>query len=243
MWFFRILITEDIFVRLTEVLTGPGAYPFLFVFVFVEQIGLPIPAAPLLIAAGAMASRNHLDLFAVTLVVLLASVLADYIWYRLGFSQDGPASRLLQRHFDGRMQRTAESLCTRYGNWSLVFAKFVPGVSTAVPPLCGALGMGSMTFLLFDALGTLLWSSVFTGIGYHFGMDLDFSIGGGPGTWAWLAFTSVLCGAYFGWNHARASAPYTYHKSDGGFFRPPDFLAIAAPQGIPAVCCPRANCG
>ena len=56
-------------------------YTVLFVGVFVEQIGVPIPAAPLMLAAGALAGTERLNLPLAIALASLATVLADTLWY------------------------------------------------------------------------------------------------------------------------------------------------------------------
>ena len=70
--------------RAISMLPGPQGYTILFLWVFAEQIGLPIPAAPALLAAGALAVGGHLHLLPALIVTLTACVLADGLWYRAG---------------------------------------------------------------------------------------------------------------------------------------------------------------
>jgi membrane protein DedA with SNARE-associated domain len=168
-------------------LSGSEGYSILFTWVFAEQAGLPVPATPALLAAGAMASQKHLNIGVVILVSVIASILADYLWYRFGLFESRAASRFLARHPDSRIQRWAERLFQRYDSHSLIIAKFVPGISTAIPPLCGILRMSTSRFLLFDAAGALIWIGVFTGIGFCCGSSYGTGVHAAaaiPGVWA-----------------------------------------------------------
>src|SRR5258708_11480440 len=69
--------------RTLEFLLHHG-YVLLLGWVFAEQIGLPIPSLPLMLAAGALAGTGHISFCASLLVVTLAALLADSIWYILG---------------------------------------------------------------------------------------------------------------------------------------------------------------
>ncbi|HEV1996239.1 MAG TPA: hypothetical protein VGR03_18035 [Candidatus Acidoferrum sp.] len=69
--------------RTLEFLLHHG-YALLLGWVFAEQIGLPLPSMPLLLAAGALAGTGHLNFFASLFYVMLAAVAADSIWYQLG---------------------------------------------------------------------------------------------------------------------------------------------------------------
>ena len=146
--------------------TGPEGYLLLFGWVFAEQIGLPLPAAPVLVAAGALAATGSLNFALLITTALSASLLADYLWYRAGVFRQGTVNRFKLRYQDSRVLRNAERLIERYGSRSLIFAKFVPGMSLAAPPLSGASGIKLSEFLLFDVLGSLIWSASLAGIGY-----------------------------------------------------------------------------
>ena len=59
-------------------------YIVLLGWVFVEQIGLPIPSIPLLLAAGALAGMGRMSLVLALLATMFAAVCADSLWYLLG---------------------------------------------------------------------------------------------------------------------------------------------------------------
>ncbi len=150
-------------------------YLLLFALVFAEQIGLPVPALPFLLAAGALARTGQLDVGMALLVGVSASVLSDVIWYQIGRRRGMKVLNLLCRislEPDSCVRRT-EELFARHGARSLLVAKFFPGYNTAAPPLAGVFGMRFGRFLLFDALGALLWLGVLGGLGYAFGHQLE----------------------------------------------------------------------
>ena len=83
-------------------------YALLFGWVLLEQMGLPIPAAPLLIAAGALARAGKMNLtFAVTLA-FIAAILADLFWYSLGRYRGGRILKLLCRILSNRTHACGE---------------------------------------------------------------------------------------------------------------------------------------
>jgi len=150
-------------------------YALLFLWVLVEQGGLPIPAAPLLLAAGALAAQGRMHFALAVLVPAIASLLADTFWYFFGKRRGGVVLNLLCRialEPDSCVRRT-ESTFTRFGPRTLLICKFVPGLNTAAPTLAGMVGVSFPRFLLFDLLGALMWTSAFTGIGFLFGKQLD----------------------------------------------------------------------
>jgi membrane protein DedA with SNARE-associated domain len=150
-------------------------YALLFVWVLVEQGGLPIPATPLLLAAGALAAQGRMHFALAALVPAVASLFSDTFWYGFGKRRGGVVLNLLCRialEPDSCVRRT-ESIFTKYGARTLLICKFVPGLNTAAPTLSGMVGVDLPRFLLFDFLGALLWTSAYTGLGFIFGKQLD----------------------------------------------------------------------
>src|SRR5437660_5218678 len=143
--------------------------------VFIEQIGLPVPAIPTLVVAGALAAGGKLSAVAVFAIALLACVIADVAWYVAG------------RHYGNRVMRilcgislTPDSCVsqaqTRFELWGrnvLLVAKFIPGVALLAPPLAGATRIGWLAFLLFDTAGGALWVLAGMGGGMLLGSQIE----------------------------------------------------------------------
>ena len=150
-------------------------YVVLLAWVFAEQIGLPLPSMPLLLAAGALAGSRNLSFFASLFYVVLAAVAADSIWYQLGRRKGIRILQLLCKislQPDSCVRRT-EGIFSKQGARSLLLAKFIPGLGTVAPPLAGIFHMRRRRFLLFDAAGSLLWGGTFLGLGYVFSGEIE----------------------------------------------------------------------
>jgi len=156
-------------------------------WVFMEQMGLPLPSMPLLLAAGALAGTGRLNFFASLFYVMFAAVAADSIWYQLGRRKGIKILQLLCKislEPDSCVRRT-EVVFSRQGARSLLVAKFLPGLGTVAAPLAGIFHMRPRRFFLFDALGALLWGGAFLGLGYLFSGQIErlaehlASLGGG----------------------------------------------------------------
>jgi membrane protein DedA with SNARE-associated domain len=144
-------------------------------WVFVEQVGVPLPAMPLLLAAGALAGLGHLNFFACLIFAVLGALAADSIWFQLGRHKGIKILQLLCRislEPDSCVRRT-EGLFSKQGARSLLVAKFLPGLGLVTPPLAGIFHMRLRRFLLFDAMGSLLWASAFLGLGYAFAGEIE----------------------------------------------------------------------
>jgi membrane protein DedA with SNARE-associated domain len=154
-------------------------HALLFAAIFVEQMGMPIPAAPLLVAAGALAESGRLQPLLIVVLPAAAALAANLIWYELGRRRGIGVLRLLCRISlePDSCVRTTEDAFARHGARSLLVAKFVPGLNTVAPPLAGIFRMRLRRFMLFNALGTLLWTGVYVALGYSFGDQLTWLAG------------------------------------------------------------------
>ena len=145
-------------------------YGLLFVCVLAEQVGLPVPAVPVLLGVGALAGTGRMSVWVALGLALLASLPPDLIWYELGRRRGTWVLGVLCRlslEPDSCVRRT-ENVFLRYGRRTLLFAKFLPGLSTVAPPLAGIVGIRPGQFVLLDSLGALIWSGAWIALGYLF---------------------------------------------------------------------------
>jgi len=150
-------------------------YGLLFGWVLAEQLGLPIPSAPVLLAAGAISGNNQMYFSLALFLAIAATAISDVIWYQVGRRKGTAVLQLLCRislEPDSCVRRT-ESLYEKYGEKSLLWAKFVPGLNTAAPPVAGMFGMPIWKFLIFDIMGSILWAGSFLGLGWIFSDALE----------------------------------------------------------------------
>ena len=160
--------------QMVEFLARHG-YWILFLSVLGRQACLPVPANLLLLAAGALVGLGKLNPAGIIASALAAFLLADTAWYGAGRSGGG---------------RTLEFVCgaagdpavcvgklsdnfRRHGVRWLLVSKFLIGVDAVAAPMAGITQTGLPRFLLFDALGAILWSAVYAALGYIFADRLD----------------------------------------------------------------------
>jgi len=143
---------------------------FVFVNVLALQAGLPVPAYPALIVAGAYAAMGGRPLWQLVLVGIAAALVADTGWYlagrRYGLRILGFLCKMSLSP-DSCVRQT-ESIFERFGASSMLFAKFVPGFASVATALAGAMRLRYAVFVLFDAVGAGLWVGVGVIIGYIF---------------------------------------------------------------------------
>jgi membrane protein DedA with SNARE-associated domain/rhodanese-related sulfurtransferase len=146
-------------------------YSILFGWVLIEQGGLPIPSVPLMIAAGTMSAAHKLHVAYAIPVILLACFISDSAWYFLGKTYGGRVLNVLCRfslEAATCVERTHGTVGKR-GAFTLLFAKFVPGLSTVAAPIAGQLQIPYLTFVLYDMAGSLLWCGAWLFAGRFFG--------------------------------------------------------------------------
>lgn len=147
------------------------AYGILFLWVLVEQLGVPVPSVPLLLTAGTLTATHRLHAVPVMLSVLAACVLSDSLWYFAGVRYGGRVVRLICRLSleASTCVRKTEGYFGRHGGTTLLFAKFIPGLSAVAPPIAGQTGMPYWRFLLYDVAGSTIWASAYVFGGRFFG--------------------------------------------------------------------------
>jgi membrane protein DedA with SNARE-associated domain/rhodanese-related sulfurtransferase len=143
---------------------------FVFLNVLALQAGVPVPAYPALIVAGAYAAMGGRPLWQLVLVGIAAALIADTGWYlagrRFGLRILGTLCKLSLSP-DSCVRQT-ESIFERFGARSMLFAKFVPGFASVATALAGAMRLRYPLFVFFDAIGAGLWVGVGVSIGYIF---------------------------------------------------------------------------
>jgi membrane protein DedA with SNARE-associated domain len=155
-----------------ELLSLLSRYGYLLILanLFLESVGVPIPAAPILIAAGAAAAFGSLKILNVLMIALAACMLGDFLLYLAGRYTGWAILGFLCRlsvNPETCILRSAESFYKR-GRLTLVFSKFLPGINTMAPPMSGSMNMRLAEFLGLDLLAASLYISLFAGLGFFF---------------------------------------------------------------------------
>ncbi len=166
------------------------AYLIIFLWVLVEQIGIPIPSVPVLLTAGTLSATHRVSCIGITLAMLASCIIADTIWFALGRRYGNSVLKLLCRlSFEAStcVSKT-ENYFSRRGAVTLLFAKFVPGLSTVAAPIAGQTGMSYPRFLFWDIAGSLIWGETFILAGRFFG---DLAKKSAP-FFAWLGHFAIV---------------------------------------------------
>jgi membrane protein DedA with SNARE-associated domain/rhodanese-related sulfurtransferase len=146
-------------------------YTLLFGWVLVEQFGIPLPATPVVLAAGALSAEHQLSFPAALGASLIACLVADSTWFFVGRKYGHVVLRVLCKlslEPTICVRRTQNSFGRRR-ELTLMFAKFVPGLATLAAPVAGQNGMPYLSFLFFDGVGAALWLTALLTGGRLFG--------------------------------------------------------------------------
>ena len=156
-----------------ETLTGAlREHGVLLVFmnVLVQQLGVPVPALPTLVIAGALSAAGVLSAPTALGAAIVASVLADAVWYIAGIRLGPPVlARLCRLSLSpDSCVRQSEDRIVRWGAWALVLGKFIPGLSTVAPPVAGIVGLRPAVFLAASAAAAALYFGLALTLGVAF---------------------------------------------------------------------------
>ena len=186
-------------------------YSILFAVVFLEAVGIPVPAAVALLIAGGASARGSLQPILVGASALSALMLGDTLMFLAGRYTGWWLLSLLCRlslNPESCILRSADSFYRR-GRTLLVFAKFIPGINTMAPPMAGSMNMRIGQFLPLDLAGATLYAGLFLSVGFIFSSILEPLMQGYRmfgRVLVWAAFAAVACYAGYRvrmWSKAR----------------------------------------
>lgn len=155
---------------------GSWSYLILFAIIFIETGLVVFPFLPgdsLIFAASAMAAnpRYHLNIWFVYLIVALAAIIGDSVNYRIGnwSARAGEKHTWFNKLINQDNRLAAEKFFERHGSITIVIGRFIPFIRTFVPFISGGSKMHYGKFITYNVVGGVLWTGLFSIIGYFFG--------------------------------------------------------------------------
>lgn len=136
-------------------------YIALFLANLIERLGIPVFTTPVIVGAGLLAASGKLSLLAIIAITIVATLLGDWVWYELGKRRGNKVIGLMCRISLSRetcIERT-KRFSKKHADRSLLYTKFVPGVSHISPPLAGISGMPLGRFMVYNFVGTSIWAT------------------------------------------------------------------------------------
>jgi membrane-associated protein len=149
------------------------AYGFIFLIVFIETgvVFFPfLPGDSLLFAAGFFAHNGGFNIYLLLACAWAAAILGDQCNFMIGhfFGRKIVASGKVKAMTPERVKKT-EDFLDKWGHLAIFLGRFFPFIRTFVPFLAGMGGMHWRNFVIFNILGGVCWSTLFTLLGYFFG--------------------------------------------------------------------------
>ena len=172
-------------------------YPVLGLLIGAESMGVPVPGETALIAAGVLASQDHLSIYLVILVAAVAAMIGDNIGYLIG--RHG-GRRLLEREgLPLYRQRVAalkrgDKLFEDHGAKAVFFGRWIAGLRVWAAWLAGGTEMHWPTFLFYNAAGGISWA-ISIGLLSYIGGETAAHVFQEVGLYAGIAFVVAAIGA------------------------------------------------
>jgi membrane-associated protein len=146
-------------------------YAALFALIAVESMGVPVPGETALVTGAILASRGQLQLPIVIALAAIAAILGDNVGYLIGrhggrrlLTASGPFASAR-----ARVLRVGEPFFERHGAKAVFLGRFTAGLRIWAAWLAGATHMPWPSFLLWNALGGIVWATVVGVLAYLLG--------------------------------------------------------------------------
>jgi membrane protein DedA with SNARE-associated domain len=158
-----------------ESLIGEYGVPALFVTMFFETLGAPLPGESALILSAGAAAAGKLDIRAVVVAAYLGAVLGDNLAYLIGRKLGRPVILRYGRRvgITDAAYAKAEAIARRHGPLMVMAARFVVVLRQLNGLVAGTTGMRWPTFIAANLVGAGLWVGVWTTLAYEFGQKID----------------------------------------------------------------------
>ena len=152
---------------------GNFIYPILFIIIFCETglVFLPfLPGDSLIFAAGTFAAIGKMNFWLLIIIIIMSAILGDTVNYEIGkhFGKKILNNKKFKLIKDENLKK-AEDLVKQYGGTAVLLARFMPIIRTIVPFVVGMGELHYPKFIKYNAIGGIVWVSLFLTMGYLFG--------------------------------------------------------------------------
>lgn len=152
---------------------GNFIYPILFIIIFCETglVFLPfLPGDSLIFAAGTFAAIGKMNFWLLIIIIIMSAIIGDTVNYEIGkhFGKKILNNKKFKLIKDENLKK-AEDLVKQYGGTAVLLARFMPIIRTIVPFVVGMGELHYPKFIKYNAIGGIVWVSLFLTMGYLFG--------------------------------------------------------------------------
>lgn len=147
-------------------------YPAIAFFIFIECVGIPIPGETMLLLASFYAATdNRLQIPIVIAYAVVGAILGDNVGYYIGYKGGRALVQRFGRYFFVKMEHLdkAERFFNRHGAKTVFFGRFISLLRIWSAFLAGMNKMDWRTFLFYNGLGGIVWSTYVGLLGYTAG--------------------------------------------------------------------------
>lgn len=151
-------------------------YPALAGTLLLGAMGLPLPTGLVAVLAGSLAALGHIALLWAAVIAVTASLGGDVLAYLIGRTV---SESFLVRHgrlfgYTAERRQRAQALFARWGGLTVLFSRTLAShLSSFASLLAGLSHYPWFAFLLFSAIGRFLWTSLYVGLGFAIGGDIE----------------------------------------------------------------------
>jgi len=163
--------TMDILINFIEQV----GYFGIFIGMFLESTMLPIPSEIIMIPAGMAAAYGNMNLGLVIFIGVLGNVLGAIFSYYLAMFLGRPILLKIGRYFFIKPETIIkiEKFFKSHGNISVFIGRLIPGIRHFISLPAGVAKMNFKTFCFYTTLGSAIWTSVLTFLGFGIGANKD----------------------------------------------------------------------
>jgi membrane protein DedA with SNARE-associated domain len=150
-------------------------YAVVFLGVFLENTGLPVPGETMLLAGAALTHYGRLKLQWVVVTAIGGAILGDNLGFFIGRRYGRGLVERYGSHIGFTRARLAQfdTFFRRHGGRTVFIARFITGLRVVGAVLAGASGLRWPTFLVYNAAGAVVWSTAIGVAGYSLAYSWD----------------------------------------------------------------------
>lgn len=156
-----------------------GGYPAIAALMLLETVFPPIPSELVVPFAGFAAAQGRLDIWWVVVSAIIGSLFGALLLYAVGkLIKDEKLENFVIKYgrwltLDVDDLRKSRSWFDRYSRTAVLFGRLIPAIRSLISIPAGITKMSLVSFFIFSAIGTAVWSSVLAWAGYLLGQDYE----------------------------------------------------------------------